>query len=191
MKKYLTVPNLLTGVRMLGTVILACLPLLSVPFFVLYAFCGITDVADGVIARKTGRVSDFGARFDSVADIFFYAVMLIRLFPVLRETLPSLIWWFAGAVLILRIGAYLAAACRYRRFAALHTYLNKCTGAMVFALPFLLLTSVAVFFSFAVCAMGALASLEELCLHLFAPSYDANVKSALGLWGACGVKRQS
>lgn len=191
MKKYLTIPNLLTVFRMLGTAALAFLPPLTVPFFALYLICSATDIADGVIARKTGAVSDFGARLDSVADILFYAVILLRLFPTLRGTLPVQVWWLAGAALAFRLCAYLAAACRYRRFAALHTYLNKCTGALLFALPLLLLTPAAVPISFAVCVMGVLASAEELCLHLCSPAYDANVKSLLCLLRARGEKRQS
>lgn len=191
MKKYLTIPNLLTVFRMLGTAALAFLPPLTVPFFALYLICSATDIADGVIARKTGAVSDFGARLDSVADILFYAVILLRLFPTLRGTLPVQVWWLAGAALAFRLCAYLAAACRYRRFAALHTYLNKCTGALLFALPLLLLTPAAVLISFAVCVMGVLASAEELCLHLCSPAYDANVKSLLCLLCARGEKRQS
>lgn len=191
MKKYLTIPNLLTVFRMLGTSALAFLPPLTVPFFALYLICSATDIADGVIARKTGAVSDFGARLDSVADILFYAVILLRLFPTLRGTLPVQVWWLAGAALAFRLCAYLAAACRYRRFAALHTYLNKCTGALLFALPLLLLTPAAVPISFAVCVMGVLASAEELCLHLCSPAYDANVKSLLCLLRARGEKRQS
>lgn len=191
MKKYLTIPNLLTVFRMLGTSALAFLPPLTVPFFALYLICSATDIADGVIARKTGAVSDFGARLDSVADILFYAVILLRLFPTLRGTLPVQVWWLAGAALAFRLCAYLAAACRYRRFAALHTYLNKCTGALLFALPLLLLTPAAVPISFAVCVMGVLASAEELCLHLCSPVYDANVKSLLCLLRARGEKRQS
>lgn len=191
MKKYLTIPNLLTVFRMLGTSALAFLPPLTVPFFALYLFCGATDIADGMIARKTGTVSDFGARLDSVADILFYAVILLRLFPTLLVTLPLSVWWLAGAVLVLRFCAYLAAACHYHCFAALHTYLNKCTGALLFALPLLLLTPAAVPISFAVCAMGVLASAEELCLHLCSPAYDANVKSLLCLLRARGEKRQS
>lgn len=191
MKKYLTIPNLLTVFRMLGTLALAFLLPLTVPFFALYLICSATDIADGVIARKTGAVSDFGARLDSVADILFYAVILLRLFPTLRGILPVQVWWLAGAALAFRLCAYLAAACRYRRFAALHTYLNKCTGALLFALPLLLLTPAAVPISFAVCTMGVLASAEELCLHLCSPAYDANVKSLLCLLRARGEKRQS
>ncbi len=179
MKKYLTAPNVLTCLRICGTVTILFLPPLSLSFFAVYIFCCTTDIVDGVLARMTGTASDFGARLDSVADILFYTVVLIRLFPALFEMLPAVVWWIVGGVLILRLCAYAAAAIRYRRFAAVHTYLNKLTGFVLFALPFLMLTPAAVPFSFAVCGVGALASLEELILHLFSGEYDANAKSVL------------
>lgn len=59
------------------------LPLKSIWFLVIYTFAGLTDVLDGWIARKTGSASEFGARLDSVSDLLFYGVILIRFFPVL------------------------------------------------------------------------------------------------------------
>ena len=52
-------------------------------FFAIYALTGLTDVLDGWIARKMGSASQFGAKLDSVADLIFYAVMLIMIFPIL------------------------------------------------------------------------------------------------------------
>lgn len=58
-------------------------------FFCFYTFAGITDVLDGFIARRTNTESDKGARLDSIADLMFYTVMIIRLFPVLYKVLPK------------------------------------------------------------------------------------------------------
>ncbi|MBR2256105.1 MAG: CDP-alcohol phosphatidyltransferase family protein [Blautia sp.] len=40
-------------------------------------------MADGIIARKTNTVSEFGSRFDSIADFVFVAVCLIKILPVM------------------------------------------------------------------------------------------------------------
>ena len=37
-------------------------------------FCGLTDVMDGIIARKTNTVSDFGAKLDTGADFIFAVI---------------------------------------------------------------------------------------------------------------------
>ena len=38
---------------------------------------------DGTIARATNSTSEFGARLDSISDLIFYAVMIVKFFPIL------------------------------------------------------------------------------------------------------------
>ena len=110
MKKYFTIPNCITLLRMVSTVIMAFLEPLSKEFFAVYTFAGITDILDGFIARITKTVSKFGAKLDSVADLLFYAVMLLKILPSLGKILPWYIWLAVGIVLLLRLCAYAAAA---------------------------------------------------------------------------------
>lgn len=132
---------------------------------------------DGWIARKTKTADNFGARLDSIADMLFYAVMLFRIFPMLWNTLPTDIWYAVAVILILRISAYGIAAVKYRLFASLHTYLNKLTGVGVFIIPFMLAAKYAVVYCRGVCAIAAVAALEELIIHLLNRNYNANTKS--------------
>lgn len=173
----LNTADVITMLRIVGTLALLFLRPLSAGFFWLYALTGLTDVLDGWIARKTKTASDFGAKLDSFADLLFYAVMLLRIFPFLWNSLPNDIWYGVAIILIVRLAAYLIAAVKFHRFAALHTYLNKLTGGAVFLIPFLLPTPYAAIFCWIVCAVAAAASLEELVLHLRRQAYDANVKS--------------
>ena len=87
-EKLLTPPNICTMLRIVGTVGLLLIRPLTLPFYLLYTFCGITDVLDGTIARATNSTSEFGARLDSIADLIFYAVMIVKFFPILLEVLP-------------------------------------------------------------------------------------------------------
>lgn len=139
-RHHLNTADAVTFLRIVGTLLLAFLRPLSRGFFRVYALTGLTDVLDGWIARKTKTASDFGARLDSIADLLLYAVMLLRVFPVLWNTLPMDIWYAVAVILILRLSAYGIAAVKYRQFASLHTYLNKVTGGAVFLIPFLLVT---------------------------------------------------
>ena len=61
---YLTLPNFITSLRILGTLTLLGLEPMSASFFLVYTITGVTDVLDGFIARLTGCVSDFGAQLD-------------------------------------------------------------------------------------------------------------------------------
>lgn len=173
----LTAANGITLLRIAGTVGLIFPTALSPLFLGLYTLTGLTDALDGWVARKTGTAGDFGARLDSIADLIFCAVMIIRLFPVLSEKLSVQIWYAVAAIVLVRLGAYCTAAIKYRRFVALHTWLNKLTGAAVFLLPYILITSWGVRYSWAVCVLAFAASLEELAIHLSRKSCCADTKS--------------
>ncbi len=170
-------PNLITCLRLIGTVGLLLTHPLSESFFVVYIFTGLTDVLDGFLARLTKTTSEFGAKLDSIADLLFYGVMLIQIVPILRERLTVGVWIAIGVVLVVRAIAYVAALIRHRCFASLHTYLNKLTGLSVFLYPFALLSSIAVPVAWIVCGIAVVASAEELLIHLCSSDYASGVKT--------------
>lgn len=171
------VADTLTAVRMADSLFLLFLPVRSVWFLAIYTLAGLTDVSDGWIARRTGKASEFGARLDSVADLLFYGILLFRLAPVLWATLPVAIRYGVAAILLVRLAAYGTALIKYHRFASLHTWLNKLTGAGVFLLPYVLAVSTGIVYSGAVCVLAFVASLEELAIHLCRSDYRADRKS--------------
>ncbi|MDD6095079.1 MAG: CDP-alcohol phosphatidyltransferase family protein [Clostridia bacterium] len=179
------VPDIISALRIGGAVILMFTAPLSLSFFIVYTLTGISDALDGTIARKTGNVSEFGSLLDSIADLLFYAVMLIRFLPVLYETLPVQILYCAAAILVLRLSAYITAAVKYRRFASLHTYMNKLTGAAVFSVPYVISLPIALPVCTAVCVIAALASGEELLIHLCGKGYNSDIKTVFQI-KSCG-----
>ena len=170
-----------TILRMVGTLCLAFVQPESLWFFAVYTITGLTDVLDGWLARKTGTESDFGAKLDNIADLLFYTVVLLRLFPVMWEAFPVQIWYAVAGILLVRLAAYFIAAIKYRRYASLHTRLNKLTGGAIFLLPYILAISTGVAYSWVVCVLAYAASLEELAIHLRQKRYCADVKSILQL----------
>ena len=161
------IPNSLTLLRLLGGIALIFLPLPSKSFYIVYLICGLTDMLDGLLARKLGTASSFGAKLDSVADLTFYSVSLIRMMPWLRKRLPSWIWYIVFAVLAVRLASYLVAAIRLKRFAAVHTIANKATGALVFGVgPMILLPSWLTVYCLVLAVVAAYSSTEELLMHL-------------------------
>lgn len=167
----------ITSVRITVSFFLLFLPLRSAGFLAVHTFTGLTDVLDGWLARKTGTASDFGARLDSIADLLFYGIVLLRLFPVLWQALPMAIWYAVAVIFLVRLAAYAAAAVKYHRFSALHTWLNKLTGVSIFLLPCVLAVSKGVVYSWVVCILAFAASLEELAIHFCRPGYRADRKS--------------
>lgn len=171
------IANFITLFRILGTVCIIFLSPLKLLFFIIYTVTGITDLLDGLVARMSHTASAFGARLDSVADLFFYTVTLIKLFPVLWRTLPGFIWIIVGATLFFRLVSYIIAAIKFNRFAAHHTWLNKVTGFLVFAIPYFLISPIATIYCFTVCLSGVLSTAEDLYIHISSSKYDENIKS--------------
>ena len=168
-----------TTMRIGASSLLLFLSLDTIWFPAVYTFAGLTDVLDGWVARKTGRISEFGAKLDSIADLLFYGILLIRLFPVLYQILPGEIWYAVFALIAVRFASYAAAAVKYHRFASLHTWMNKLTGAAVFLLPYVLFSTASVIYSWAVCIFAFAASAEELAIHLLKADYIPDRKSFL------------
>jgi CDP-diacylglycerol--glycerol-3-phosphate 3-phosphatidyltransferase len=170
-------PNYITLARIAGAIWLIFVQPLSVLFFVVYSLCGLTDVVVGYLARKTNNVSEVGARLDSVADLLFYAVMGVKIFPTLWKKLPKWIWFCVCTILLLRVGVYVLSFMKYHHFPSLHTYLNKLSGLMIFLIPFSVIIDVLTPFCIAIAVVSFLAVVEELLIHLLSKGYFTDVKT--------------
>lgn len=171
MKSFKYLPNFITSLRIIGTACLLFIDPLTTLFYAVYTLSGVSDVLDGFLARKLKVTSELGSKLDSIADLLLYAVMLIKIFPVLLKKLPVKIWIAVGAVLVLRLSSYLVAAVKYHRFASLHTYFNKLTGFSVFLVPYTVELPVFVPFCVVVCVIAGIAALYELRIHINSREY--------------------
>lgn len=175
--KNLNIPNIITSLRIVGTVVMLPIRSMSAWFFVLYSFTGLTDVLDGYIARKTNTTTPLGTKLDSIADLLFYSAMFYKIFPTIAELFPIGVWVGIGIAVVIRICSYLTAAIKYKKFASLHSWLNKVTGFMVFGLPYMLVTPFVIPYAYLGCAVAIFASASEFILHLRAGSYDEKTKT--------------
>jgi phosphatidylglycerophosphate synthase len=158
------VPNCITFCRIGLSFLLLFLQPLSAAFFAIYILCGFTDLADGLIARKTGTTSDLGAKLDSAADMIFIGVSLFTLYPYLGLTLGILLWIFI--IGIIRVASIMTALHKYRTFASIHTYGNKLTGIIVFITPLWLSHNHYTIWINVVCVVATLSAVEELIIQI-------------------------
>ena len=77
-------PNVISVLRIAGSIGLLFCNVSGWPFWTLYVLCGFSDMADGWLARKLHAETEAGAIWDSVADIVFVACCATRLLPVLE-----------------------------------------------------------------------------------------------------------
>lgn len=144
-------------------------------FLILYLLCGLSDVLDGYIARRTRTQSDFGARLDSVADLLLTAVILSACVRWLGQDLKIFLPWLI-LIAVIRAVNLVIAACKYRAFAIIHTWGNKLAGLLLFVAPlFILYGKLAVIWP--ICVIAALAAVEETFIHLASPVLDLNRRS--------------
>ena len=158
MKKHLA--NIITGSRIIFSLHLLPIPLSSPWFYMLYLFCGFTDMIDGTIARKMGTVSKFGARLDTVSDFVFMFVCGLKILPVLY--IPMQLWTWITVIAFIKIFNIAIVFVGKKKIISIHSTLNKITGFALFLLP-LSLTWVETTYSVAtMCALSTIAVTQEL-----------------------------
>ncbi len=86
------IPNILTTIRIVCSILLLICKPLSVTFVWLYVAAGVSDMLDGFTARQFDAVTVFGEKYDSLADIIFVGVCLLKLLPAFHLQLWSVVW---------------------------------------------------------------------------------------------------
>ncbi len=121
MKRYIA--NIITGFRIVFSVLLLMFPAFSSGFFAMYLAGGITDMLDGAVARKTNSVSSFGSRLDSLADFVFMLSVLVKILPMIDIPIWTLLW--TAAIAVVKIAGNITGFVRNKKFLAEHTVRNR------------------------------------------------------------------
>lgn len=119
--------NILTGFRAFLGILMMLLPdpLLT---GILFYTAGVTDIFDGMIARRTGTVSRFGAVFDTAADF----IVFVGLAGYLIASYPRpILYWIAG-IAVAKIATFAYGMIVYGRPVAVHSTFNRVTGICVY-----------------------------------------------------------
>ena len=135
-----TVPNLLSGLRLLGVPVFLWLvlgPEEDTIALVVLMLSGVTDYLDGYLARRLGQTSKLGEILDPVADRLYILAVVVGL--AFRDIIP---WWVA--IILPARDAFLwclVPFLRTRGYSALPVhYLGKAaTFNLLYAFPLLLL----------------------------------------------------
>jgi phosphatidylglycerophosphate synthase len=142
----------------------------------------VSDIYDGVLARRW-RCDTAGVRlFDSMADTFFYLCTAVALWV----SQPQL-WRTYGGLLVVLLGLeavrFAFDCAKFGKPASYHTYLAKAWG-LVMAIAVIGVFSLNrsnVFVPTAL-ALGILCNLEGLTMSLLMPVWLKDVKTLLAAW---------
>ena len=160
--------NFITGLRIVFSVVLLFCPALSPAFYALYIAAGVTDMIDGAVARKTGTVSEFGAKLDTTADFVLVVVCLIKLLPVLHVPAWIIIW--IAIIAFIKVANIAAGYILQKEFLSVHSIMNKVTGGLLFVFPLTLAFMDLRYSAAVVCMAATAAAIQEGSLSGFPDS---------------------
>ncbi|WP_432666495.1 CDP-alcohol phosphatidyltransferase family protein [Wukongibacter baidiensis] len=172
------IANYISTIRIFLALTLIWIEPLSREFIIIYLACGISDIVDGYIARRTGTVSEIGGKIDSIADLIFFGVLIIIVYPIITLSLGIIIW--IVIISAIRLVSIMIVFMKYKTFGVLHTYGNKITGIALFILPLILVFDQLYALIYIVCVIASVASIEELLINLTSTEFEINKRSIIG-----------
>ena len=151
--------NTITFFRIAAVIVLLFCPVFSPAFYAFYIAAGLSDMLDGFVARKTDTVSNLGARLDTIADFVLVVVCLIKLLPILSH--PAWLYGWIGIVALIKVVNIISGFAVQKRFTAVHSVMNKATGALLFLLPLMIPVLPLKYSAIVVCALATVAAIQE------------------------------
>lgn len=151
--------NIITGIRIVLSVALLFCTAFSPTFYALYIAAGFSDMIDGAVARKTGTVSAFGSKLDTIADVVFAAICMIKMLPVLQVPVWLYIW--IAVIALIKAANIAMGYIRQKEFVSVHSAMNRATGALLFVFPLTLKLTDLRYSAAVLCAAATAAAIRE------------------------------
>lgn len=176
------IPNILSAARIVIAIVIMFIPPYETAFYVIYAFCGISDLFDGVIARALHIESRLGGTLDTIGDTLLTWTACHVVFSNMDPLYPGLIGAILAVFAVRIIGAVITL-CRFRKFAMLHTAGNKIAMIILYLYPFFY-TLTAKYgcvqeVVYSICALGVIAGIEEILIQCLVPELDESILSVV------------
>lgn len=151
----------------------------TIPFLAGLTFAFLSDVFDGVIARRAGRVTARLREADGWTDVWFYPWIAASVWQSHRAVVIALARPLL-LVISLQLLAWLIDWLKYRRFSNYHAYSAKLWGITLF------LANIALFgfnrggiYLWLAIIAGLLCTLEEIAITLTLDQWTYDVPSLL------------
>lgn len=141
----------------------------------------LSDIYDGILARRYGVATPALRRYDSMADVIYYLFILAAAF-VLCRTVITQNWLLIGLILLSEAGSIFVCYVRFGKYPATHSYLAKFYGlCLLAALIALLVFNAAGWALTALTIVAVTANLEIIAIHLLMKTPPVDVRSIFAL----------
>jgi CDP-diacylglycerol--glycerol-3-phosphate 3-phosphatidyltransferase len=135
----------------------------------------LSDVFDGVVARRCGVATAMLRRLDSSVDTVFYLAIAYAVYRLHPDPLRALAWPIA-IVLGGEALNYVAAYALFRREAGYHAWSAKVWGALLFSSLLLLLAGGNAILLPVALTAGIVAQADTLAITLSLPAWQPDVR---------------
>jgi CDP-diacylglycerol--glycerol-3-phosphate 3-phosphatidyltransferase len=151
----------------------------------------VSDVYDGILARRWGTATDALRIADSATDVLFYlgilAAAVVRHGPVLLHVVALI-----AAVLALEVIHIIFCWFKYGRMASYHSYVAKSWGVMLATATIALLCFDGAFWLLTVALVwGVVCELEGIAMSMLLPQWVRDVKTLRRAWQIRGDMRNT
>ena len=141
----------------------------------------LSDIFDGILARKLGVATPALRRYDSITDIIYYLLILVAAWVLCKPVIARNLW-LIGLMLLSETSCILICLIRFRKFPATHSYLAKFYGLCLLGCLIALLVFNAGNWAIVVLAVVALVTNTEItAMHLIAGSAPVDVPCIFAL----------
>ena len=153
------IANYISISRIILSILLIITKTFSIPFYILYIFGGLSDMLDGFLARKYKITSEKGAKIDSIADIIFILVSIVKILPVLN--LSKGVYICGIIIAMIKICNLLCGYVYYKKLTLPHTIANKITGFELFITPLIIQCIDLVIVGISICILATFSAIQE------------------------------
>jgi phosphatidylglycerophosphate synthase len=141
----------------------------------------LSDIADGILARRLQVATPFLRRYDSVTDVTYYLFVLAAIWilckPVVVQT-----WWAILILLISEAATIVVCVARFRKYPATHSNLSKFYGlCLLGGLIALLVFNATGWVIVTLMAVGLVTNAEIIAMHFIADAPPVDVPSIFAL----------
>jgi CDP-diacylglycerol--glycerol-3-phosphate 3-phosphatidyltransferase len=141
----------------------------------------LSDIFDGVLARKFGVATPTLRRYDSVADVIYY-LFILAVAWLLCKPLITQTWRAILLILLSEAGSIIASLVRFGKYPATHSYLAKIYGlCLLGGLIALLVFNASSWAVIALTIVALVTNAEIIAIHFIMDSPPVDVRSILAL----------
>ena len=141
----------------------------------------LSDIFDGILARRYGVATPALRRYDSLTDVIYYLFILAALWVLCQAVVMRNLWAMA-LILLTEAAVMIVCYVKFRKYPATHSWLAKFYGlCLLFCLIGLLAFNAGDWVVIFLATVAVVTNGEIIAMHLISPVAPVDVKSIFKL----------